>query len=153
MSAHYDLMPLSDRAALPKQRLWLENMGLVLPDDWQKSRGPTAAEVRSVISQLASESEVSIETDFRVAGGDLEATIGAEQDSTILSIDDYVKDCDEDTPRHLSFQYGDPELVTLICERLARLCGPFLLTNNGAYFVIVSAGTTSANANWVADDF
>ena len=153
MSAHYDLMPLSERDALPKQRLWLEKIGLVLPDDWQNSRDPTAAEVRSAIGQLADRGKVAIEADFHVAGGDLDAIIRAKQDSTFLSLEDYAEDCDEDTPRHLSFQYGDPELVILICERLARLCGHFLLTNNGAYFMTVSIGTTSANANWVADDF
>lgn len=55
------------------------------------------------------------------------------QDSTFLSVADYALDRDENTPRHLSFQYGDPGLVLPICERLARLCGPFLLTNNGAF--------------------
>lgn len=153
MSAHYDLMPLSDRVALPKQRLWLESVGLVIPDDWQRSRDPTAKEVRLVVSQLVGEGKVSIEANFHRAGGDLDVTIETGQDSTFLSVEDYAKDCDEDTPRHLSFQYGDPELVILICEYLARSCGPFLLTNNGAYFVIVSTGTTPTTANWVAEEF
>jgi len=153
MSAYYDLMPLASIAAAPKQRLWLETMGLVIPDDWENSHDPTAAEVRSVIGQLAEESLISVEADFRIAGDDLDAIIRTEPDSTFLSIEDYAKDTDEDAPRHISFQHGDPELILPICERLACLCGPFLLTNNGAFFVIVSAGTTPANANWAADDF
>ena len=152
MSANYDLMPLVDMVTLPKKRLWLENMGLAIPDDWENSRNPTASEVRSVIRQMINENNISDEADFRVAGDDLDATIETEQDSAFLSVEDYAIDCDEDAPRHLSFQYGEPDLVLPICERLARLCGPFLLTNNGAFFVIVNAGTPS-DTEWVADDF
>ena len=153
MSTHYDLMPLADMAALPKQRLWLETMGLSIPDDWENSRDPTAAEVRSVIQQMADENQIIVETKFCVAGGDLDMTVGTEQDSTVLSVENYAVDCDEDAPRHLSFQGGEPELVVPICGRLTRVCGPFLLTNNGAFFVIVNVGITPAKANWVADDF
>ena len=152
MSAHYDLMPLAPVVSLPKKHLWLENMGLVIPDAWENSRNPTANEVRFVIRQLVNANKISVEADFHVAGDDLDATIVTEQNSAFLSVEDYAIDCDEDVPRHLSFQYGDPELVLPICERLARLCGPFLLTNNGAFFVIVDAGT-QPDVDWVADDF
>jgi len=127
-------------------------MGLVIPDNWERSRNSTVAEVRSVIQQMADENQFIVETDFCVASSDLDATIADEQDSTVLSVEDYTKDRSEDTPRHLSFQYGEPELVLPLCERLARLCGPFLLTMDGAFFVVVNAGTPP-NAEWAADDF
>lgn len=153
MSAHYDLIPLAEMwRPLPELCGWLEGMGLVIPGHWQDSRNPTALEVRSVIRELADENQLSVETDFHASGDDLDAVLVTKNDSTFLSVADYTKNGDDNAPRRLSFQHGDPELVLPICEGLACLCGPFLLTNNGAFFVIVNAGTP-ANADWVADDF
>lgn len=153
MSARYNLIPLSEMwRPLPELCEWLEGMGLVIPDDWQDSRNPTATEVRSVVRELADENQLSVETDFHAAGDDLDAVLITENDSTFLSVADYTKDGDDHAPRRISFQYGDPDLVVPICERLASLCGPFLLTNNGAFFVIVTAGTPP-DAEWAADKF
>ena len=147
MSAHYALIPLE-----PIEPAWLVKMGLVIPENYENSRNPTAAEVRSVVRQIADENVVELRSDFCVAGDDLDAILVAGEDDTFLSVGDYAKDHNEDTPRHISFTYGSAELVLTVCERLAQLCGPFLLTMDGAFFVIVSAGIPP-NADWVSADF
>lgn len=145
-------MPLSSRWTEPKNRKHLEDMGLVIPDDWKVSRNPTAAEVRSVIQQFAEGSQINVEGNFHVAGDDLDAILATGEDSTFLSVEDYAKDGNENMPRHISFLYGAAELVLMVCERLAQIYGPFLLTMDGAFFVIVNAGT-SPDADWVSADF
>ena len=152
MSAHYDLMPLSSGWAEPKNRRRLEDMGLAMPGDWKVSRNPTAFEVRSVVQQFAEGSQINVEGNFHVAGDDLDAILATGEDSTFLSVEDYAKDGNENMPRHISFLYGAAELVLMVCERLAQICGPFLLTMDGAFFVIVNAGT-SPDADWVSADF
>ena len=151
MSAHYDLMPLG-----PIDDNWLQNfagrLGLVIPEGWKNSRNPTAAEIRFVACHLAKEGFFTELPEFNVRGGDLEAVLNIGGDETLLAVEDYAADHDEDKPHPISFTYGTPELVLPICERLARLCGPFLLTMDGAFFVIVTAGVPSY-AEWAADDF
>lgn len=152
MSAHYDLMPLSSGWVEPKNRRRLEDMGLAIPDNWQVSRNPTVSEVLSVIQQLAEERRLNVEEEFHVAGDDLDAILAVEDDETFLSVEDYAKDGNENTPRHISFTYGSAGLVLTVCECLAQVCGPFLLTMDGAFFVIVDVGTRP-NVDWVSADF
>lgn len=132
MSAHYDLIPLG-----PIDDEWLKKfagkLGLVIPDDWENSRNPAAAEVRFVVRHLADEGFFTEPPEFYVRGGDLEAVLSIGRDATHLAVADYAEDHNEDTPRFISFTYGTPELVLPVCERIARLCGPFLLTLDGAF--------------------
>jgi len=152
MSAHYDLIPLAHLCAVAKNQAWLKNMGLLIPDQWEASRDPTAEEARSVVRQLVDENCLSDEADFRVAGDDLDATLKDSLCDTLMSVENYTEDHSEDTPRRISFQYGSPELVLMICERLSHTCGLCLLTLDGAFFVLVIPGV-SPEAPWVADDF
>ena len=148
MSAHYEVLPLA-----PIEPAWLAKMGLAIPENYENSRNPTAAEVRSVVKQLTEENYFSSEASFKLDGKHLVTWLNTNsQDDTLLCLEDYAEDNSEDTPCYLSFTYGSSEVAMVICERLARLCGPFLLIAQGLDLIIISPGTLF-EADWVALDF
>ncbi len=148
MSAHYDLVPLE-----PIEPAWLAKMGLVVPENYENSRNPTAAEVRSVVNHLAEEGYFSSEARFQADRDDLVAWLNTNgQDDTLLRLEDYAEDKNENAPRRLSFTYGSYELAMVVCERFARVCGPFLLMSQGGDLIIMDSGT-SPDADWVAGKF
>jgi hypothetical protein len=104
----------------------LERFGITPPETVRPSRHPTAREARAVLESFS-----AYTARYRVSSNRWEGCIEA-------NADNYDYAClvfgqwngDEDAPQWCFLKKGDWSLNVAIVERLARFCGPFVITTD-----------------------
>ena len=144
MSMGYDVFPLREFASFESNLDMLESMGItpLLADGAE--RNPTLAELRSVIR----DSGYTVDSE-NVEGGNLNIWIRSPDEGGMeIRLVDYSKAPGENASCPLHFEKGTQSLVVTVIERLARLCGSFLVMDEQMNFIIVEPGT-EPDASWV----
>ncbi len=136
MSATQHLAPLSLFAGAESD--WPKEFGALRPEGWETSQNPTVRELRQAIAAL----EGYEVWDSLEEGGQI--WIGSPAEGVNIIVEDYFPEQDLDKPQNIYFD-GTNTLEVRIVEKLARICGPFLLA--GEMFILVEAGTP-ADTPW-----
>ena len=145
MSTGYNIIPLDLLLTDEEDVVRLNKVDLPLPNPRSPSRAPMVEDFRAVLDDWT-----ACDYGESVRGKELEICVTARDgyDSTFIFINDYETDqTDEERTDRLRFNNGSAELLVALTERLARLCGPFLLIESGGGVVVVGPGT-SPDVEW-----
>jgi hypothetical protein len=118
---------------------WLRDSGIELPGGGSESRWPTPNELKEVLGALAG---TTVTFRPNTAGGWDAEVVDASRGYSGPSVTIWVTGIqDPDRPTRFALHKPDLGLAIAIVERLARLCGPFLMMDDADVRpVLVTAG-------------
>jgi hypothetical protein len=130
MSSDYTIFPLGP--TFENDETPIIELGFTPPEGWQVGRKPTYQDVRDAFASWD-----GCDYDEKIDGNEVTVYIesSTEIDGTEICIDQTAGD------QRFYFLHGSSEWLVTVTERLARICGPFLLVAETGEAVIVTTGT------------
>lgn len=127
-----------DSEFLQHAREWLDEIGVILPALSATVRNPTPREVAQVLRELHNcSANISADLSKGEWSAEIVSTDSQKPAWTELRIENYSS---EDKAHHFYFCKGWLELIFLIVERMAHICGPLLVYADSGNLAIVRPG-------------
>ena len=142
MGVDYQIQPLAWELARDGGA-WLRERGVPFPEEVIEGRFPTLAEVIRALSEVE---EWTISASRDNTGSGWSVRVRSEERYAVLEADERFKGSRPGVPAFY-FYRGWPCLVIQILNRLARICGPFIVVSPDA--VAVVTGETVPDQSWV----
>ncbi len=132
MSVLYTPIPASEFFTREDERIWLQHFHFTLPTDIGQGRYPTPNEIQIILEGLEDFTTEYIKGS-RTWQIEVFESNNREQGTwtEIVVLDFFGKEGEKNTPHEFYFDRGDRQLAVRILEKLARICGPFILVTNG----------------------
>ncbi len=138
MSVLYTPIPASEFLTREDDKVWLQHFHLTLPTDIEQGRYPTPNEIKTVLDGLD-----GFAAEYSIGSRTWQIEVFEPNNrkqgvwTEIVVLDFFRREGEKNTPHEFHFDRGDRQLVVRILEKLARICGPFILVTNGVDPILV----------------